>query len=100
MTFNELLSAREWKMIPGCPGRYVLVEPEPFLTPENLAQTSRPAEEYRVKAARDAVLVLRLEGGGLISYRRPDGSFWHTLNDNPGLQRKLAQLGIPSAAGA
>jgi hypothetical protein len=34
------------------------------------------------------------EGGGLVSYRKPDGAYLHTLNTPDGLARKLAQLGI------
>jgi len=52
------------------------------------------ASEYRVEAAKDAVLVVELDDGGLISYRRADGSFLHTLNTTEGFRRKLTQLGI------
>jgi hypothetical protein len=41
------------------------------------------------------VLVVVCEGGGLISYRKPDGSYVHTLNTKEGLNRKLDQLGLP-----
>lgn len=50
--------------------------------------------EFRVKAARDVVIVARFNDGGLISYRRDDGSFIHTLNTQAGFLRKLQQLGI------
>lgn len=50
--------------------------------------------EHRSEAARDTVLVAVLAGGGLISYRRSDGSFVHTLNTPEGFARKLKQLGI------
>jgi len=49
---------------------------------------------FAVDAARDPVHVALLDGGGLISYRRADGHFVHTLNTPDGLARKLAQLGI------
>ena len=52
------------------------------------------ASEYRVEAAKDAVLVVELDDGGLISYHRADGSFLHTLNTTEGFRRKLTQLGI------
>ncbi|HYL97422.1 MAG TPA: hypothetical protein VEZ90_00590 [Blastocatellia bacterium] len=45
--------------------------------------------------ARDPVFVARMEDGGLISYRRSDGSFVHTLNTIEGFNRKLGRLGIP-----
>lgn len=48
----------------------------------------------RLAAAPDEVLVVPLNDGGIISYRRPDGSMLHTLNTAEGFARKLAQLGI------
>jgi hypothetical protein len=50
--------------------------------------------EHRVAGARDPVFVARFADGGLISYRRADGTYVHTLNTREGLERKLAQLGI------
>jgi hypothetical protein len=94
MTVREILAARKWKAIPECPGRYILVKPELTVSPEKLAQVDHAPAEFRVEAAKDVVLVLALEGGGLITYRRSDGSYLHTLNDESGFQRKLAQLGI------
>ena len=94
MTVNEMLATLEWKPIPNCPGRYVLVKPERSLAPEQLAQVSHSPLKFRVEGARDAVWVLFLEGGGLISYQHQDGSYHHTLNTEAGLRRKLAQLGI------
>jgi hypothetical protein len=52
------------------------------------------AEQFRIAAARDAVVVVRLSDGGLISYSRADGTYVHTLNTADGFARKLAQLGI------
>jgi hypothetical protein len=40
------------------------------------------------------VVVTPLIVGGLISYRRPDGTFLHTLNTAEGFARKLSDLGI------
>ena len=94
MTVQELLAEYKWKLIPNCPGRYVLVTPEPTIAPARLAQGDYAPVEFHVEAAKDAVLVLALEGGGLITYRRDDGSYYHTLNTDTGFQRKLAQLGI------
>ena len=94
MSVAELLATRKWKPIPHCPGRYVLVTQEPFLAPEQLAQVESVPLEFRVKAASDLVLVLPLDGGGIITYRRSDGSHLHTLNTEAGFNRKLAQLGI------
>jgi hypothetical protein len=47
-----------------------------------------------VKSAKDVVLVVSLDRGGMISYKRDDGSFLHTLNTEEGFERKLRQLGI------
>jgi hypothetical protein len=89
MTVEELLAARKWRPIPNCPGRYVLVKSEPTLAPQQLAQVNCAPAEFHVKAANDVVTVLALEGGGLITYRRPDGSYCHTLNTESGFKRKL-----------
>ena len=53
-----------------------------------------PATIYRVQTARDQVLVVEFEGGGLISYLREDGTLMHTLNTSEGFHRKLRQLGV------
>jgi len=39
-------------------------------------------------------VVTPLVTGGLISYKRRDGTFLHTLNTAEGFARKLADLGI------
>jgi hypothetical protein len=44
--------------------------------------------------AADAVIVTPLEGGGLISFKRRDGTYRHTLNTPDGFARKLAHLGL------
>jgi hypothetical protein len=56
-----------------------------------------PATVYRVRAARDPVLVVAFTGGGLISYLREDGTLMHRLNTSEGFYRKLRQLGIEMA---
>jgi hypothetical protein len=52
------------------------------------------AREFITDRARDRVLVVPLEDGGLISYARADGRLVHTLNTAEGFARKLSQLGI------
>lgn len=98
MTFDELMNAWNWKPIRNCPGRYVLHDARENLRPQEILGFEVEEKEYRVIAARDAVLVIKLEEGGLISYRRDDGSFLHTLNTPEGFERKLSQLGINSFA--
>jgi hypothetical protein len=94
MTFEQLMRDRQWKPIRNCPGRYVLHGARKDLRPQDLLGDEAEIGEYLPEAARDAVLVLALDEGGLISYRRDDGTFLHTLNTREGFQRKLAQLGI------
>jgi len=95
-SFDRLFGAHVWREIPGCLGRFRLVTPLPDRAPHELAGATTTASEHRVAGARDIVLVLPLEGGGLLSYRRPDGSYVHTLNTASGFARKLAALGIPA----
>jgi hypothetical protein len=56
--------------------------------------------EHVIPATPDPVIVAEFEDGGLISYRKPDGSFIHTVNTSEGLDRKLRQLGIRRPNGA
>ena len=66
------------------------------MSPEQLLGEAVDVSVYRVEAAKDTVLVVTLDEGGLISYQKPDGSFVHTLNTPEGFRRKLLQLGIDS----
>ena len=95
MTYAELYERFSWRPIPHCPGRYVL--PQRFareLRLEDLTGNACETGDYEVSAARDVVIVTALDEGGLISYKRADGSLLHTLNTPEGFQRKLGQLGI------
>ena len=94
MTFDELMKAWDWKPIRNCPGRYVLHNERNDLRPQDILRDETEASEYKLDSAKDTVLVVQLHDGGLISYRRADGSFIHTLNTAEGFRRKLAQLGI------
>jgi hypothetical protein len=93
VTFEQLAQKWRYRPIPNCPGRYVLGCPA-ALAPEVVLGDGTPVREFRTAAARDPVWVARLPNGGLISYRHPDGTFTHTLNDDVGFRRKLDQLGI------
>ena len=94
MTFDQLLKSWGWKPIRDCPGRYVLHNVKADLSPSDLLGIEVCVSEHRTAAAKDIVLVIPLDAGGLISYKRPDGSFLHTLNTTEGFERKLRQLGI------
>ena len=57
-----------------------------------------PGHQRRLRTygddGQDPVIVTPFDDGGLISYRKADGTFLHTLNTREGLERKLRQLGI------
>ena len=95
MTFDEVMSRWPWRPIPDCPGRFVLSSGRSSLTPSAIVSAPTDATtEHVIPATPDPVIVAEFEDGGLISYRKPDGSFIHTLNTVEGLDRKLRQLGI------
>jgi hypothetical protein len=95
VSFDELMRQWDFQPIRHCPGRYVLSSARYSGPPQDLAGAGLAVFEFRVERARDLVLVTPLgEGGGLISYRRVDGAFLHTLNTASGFERKLRQLGI------
>lgn len=103
MTFAEAFGRFSWRPIPGCPGRYVLrggLTKETFpelagASPSGSGGVPIRMTEYRSAAAQDPVLVIRFEdGGGVISFRKPDGRYVHTLATAEGFYRKLGMLGI------
>jgi len=94
MTFHDLMAQWSWKPIRNCAGRFLLAGAPPDLAPEALLGPAARLFEFHVEAARDTVVVAPLDEGGLISYKRPDGTFLHTLNDAEGFSRKLLQLAI------
>ena len=93
MDFGALFSQHAWRPIRNCPGRYALAAGAVAVSPRELVSTAQ-SQEFRCAAARDPVIVTALPDGGLISYKRADGSFLHTLSTAEGFARKLAQLGI------
>ena len=96
MTFEELRAKWNWKAIPHCPGRFRLVGVRPDLPSEALFGCEMAFSEFTVEAAHDTVVVATFDGGGLISYKRGDGTYVHTLNTPEGFTRKMGQLGIDS----
>jgi len=93
-TFDEL--SRTWQLGPirNCPGRFVLRTGPIELSPRELLESETEIAAFKVSSAKDTVLVARIKGGGLISYRRADGTYLHTLNTLAGFERKLRGLGI------
>ncbi len=94
MTVHELESRWSWRPIRHCPGRFVLSTGPSRLSPADILPRHVQVIAYLVAAAKDPVIVARLSDGGLISYRKPDGTYVHTLNSREGFERKLQQLGI------
>jgi phage baseplate assembly protein gpV len=92
--FDKLKSRWAWRAIPHCPGRFVLASGPSGVSPSELLGPAVDVTEHVVPAADDPVLVARFRDGGLISYRKPNGTYVHTLNTADGLDRKLQQLGI------
>jgi len=96
VTVGELKSRWPWRAIPNCPGRFVLSSGPSRMSPTEIVEPHVQVTEHLVTAAKDPVIVARLGDGGLISYRKPDGTHVHTLNSPEGFERKLRQLGICS----
>lgn len=96
VSVEGVLSAWDWRELPGCPGRRVLRGAPRVLCPMDLTAGARVVVRgHAVEAAPDVVLVTWLPGGGLISYLRgEDATYVHTLNNPEGFRRKLSQLGI------
>lgn len=92
--FEQIYRAGNWQSIRNCPGRYALRGEDRNLSIEAIAGREIQVSEHRSEQAADTVLVAPLTGGGIISYRRADGSYLHTLNNEEGFERKLKQLGI------
>jgi len=91
--FETLLAAGPWREIPRCPGRRVWPGPS-AATPADLVGAGTPVKVFEVAGAPDPVHVVALVDGGLISYRKKDGRFIHTLNTPEGFARKLEELGV------
>jgi len=94
VTFSALFDRWPWRLIPNCPGRYVLAAGQVATPPEEMVPGAIGGSEHVCARARDPVIVTAFEDGGLISYRKADGMFLHTLNTREGFERKLRQLGI------
>ena len=94
VTFDQLMSMWTWDAIPNCPGRYKLSGGASALLIQDLLGFDVELHTYAVPTARDTVIVATLSNFGIISYKRADGLFVHTLNTSSGLERKLLSLEI------
>jgi hypothetical protein len=96
-TYSSLLASGSWRPIRHCPGRSLWTGATGLL-PKDLVGQADTVQAFRVPVAPDVVHVVAFDdGGGLISYEKPDGTFVHTLNTPDGFTRKLTQLGISLA---
>jgi hypothetical protein len=98
-TFADIWASWHWRPIRRCPGRFCLVNRDSSL-PVSALIPDTTATRFHVQAARDPVLVVEFEGGGLISYMRGDGTLMHTLNTPDGFRGKHRQLGVELKAKA
>jgi len=94
VSLQTLLNRWHWRPIRNCPGRLVLVTTDRSIPLDTLLGSDAHAQTFTSDMARDKILVVPLDDGGLISYTRADGSVVHTLNTEEGFGRKLSQLGI------
>jgi hypothetical protein len=94
VAFSALFDRWAWRPIPNCPGRFALASGPVATPPEDIVPGATGGSEHVCGAAKDPVIVTPFEDGGLISYRKADGMFLHTLNTREGFERKLRQLGI------
>lgn len=94
MTFCTVSKLGKWTPIRNCPGRFVLRGVSPAFSLVDLLGDIAGIELFQSPRAKDAVCVVRLEDGGMISYRRLAGTWIHTLNTEEGFRRKLEQLEI------
>ena len=94
LTFDEIMTRWAWKPIPRCPGRWVLSMAEFHGAPEAMAGSGAEVVVFEAGRTADPVVVVWLDEGGLISYKKGEGRYLHTLGTAEGFERKLAQLGI------
>jgi hypothetical protein len=94
MNFEELKLKWDWSPIRNCPGRFICRENDRNISPKEIAGGEIQLKEFKVDKAKDTIVAGRIVDGGLISYRKQDGTYLHTLNTDEGFERKLKQLGI------
>ncbi len=93
MNFQEIFEKYQWKAIKNCPGRYTLVGGTVSASPTEFLHAEVKVRKLEQSKASDEVLVVHFDDGcGLLSYRKDDGTYLHTLNSESGLKRKIADL--------
>lgn len=71
-SFHQLFEARTWRQIPHCPGRYIATALDERLTVAELAGFDEGVKAFESERAQDTVLVMKIPGGGIISYLLPN----------------------------
>ena len=94
ISFEELMARYRWQEIRNCPGRYMAGDIPDGFTVSDLLGTMLEETPLESPAARDEVIVTPLDAGGIVSFKRTDGTYRHTLNTPEGFERKLAHLGL------
>lgn len=94
MDFNTLKSKYIWKEIYGCPGRFILKNTDKKISIEKLLNENVKVNSLKSENAPDEVLIVRFKDGGLISYKKSDNTFIHTLNNEEGFKKKVQMLKI------
>ena len=98
MGVAELLREWKWEEMSGSPGRFQFAGPGTPPTVEELLGPHAEVREVPSAMSRDAIVLAEFEDGGLISYKRGDGTWVHTLNTPARFRRKLWELGIEKPA--
>ena len=86
------MATLDWSPIANCPGRFVLGPQHAGVAPGRLAEGATASRRLRSPHAADPIELVMLDDGAILSYRKSDGRYVHTLNTFEGLARKLAQL--------
>jgi hypothetical protein len=94
ISFEKIKNKYKWKPIFGCPGRYILMNVCNILTPLEILDENLHLNEFDFESVKDKILIVKIENGALISYKKNNGTYVHTLNDEDGFARKLKMLGI------
>jgi hypothetical protein len=95
--FHLLKQKYSWRPIYGCPGRYLLKNSNPDLTIEELVGEPLHIQTFQSANATDPVLIVRIKNGGIISYKKQNQTYVHTLNTDEGFIKKIKILNIDPA---
>jgi hypothetical protein len=93
-SFRDIFGKYQWREIRNCPGRYCAKDIPPNCTVSKLLEEPVTEQLQSSPRAKDFVIITPMEHGGIISFKRRDGSYLHTLNTPEGFARKRADLGL------